>query len=462
MLVAAVFGILAVSLDLVAGVAGLYSLGHAGLFAIGAYGTTILHNDHGWNLFLLLPASMLGVGVVGLVLGSLSLRVSGLYFAITTFIFTLVVTVLASDLAITGGYGGLIGPIFPEFPSSLEWLGASLIWCCMLALLVAILLSLGIRRSPLYPVLLAIRDAEPFAAAAGARTSLLKIGLFGLSAAMAGAAGWIFAFQGIVSPSQFDWTVSVNILVMVILGGINTTLGPVIGAAFVTIFPAHVNINPFWQEVLFGALFVAMVILYPPGFMGFVNAVAPACSRARPRTVLRRARSRRDERSCAHPQRPPSLQRERARRSARIRCGLPRHVLRVHAKARPVLRDVDFRVRRASIHGLDRTERIRQDDSRRPHRGPPPAARGDDRARRPSVGGRGPRGPRAKRVHAHLPGAGSRPRAHDRAKRRDRALCEDAAHRRARAVVAGAARGASGRPTAAPDGSRLARLRRSE
>ena len=273
-LVAAVFGILAVSLDLVAGVAGLYSLGHAGLFAIGAYGTTILHNDHGWNLFVLLPASMLGVGVVGLVLGSLSLRVSGLYFAITTFIFTLVVTVLASDLAITGGYGGLIGPIFPEFPSSLDWLGASLIWCCMLALLVAILLSLGIRRSPLYAVLLAIRDAEPFAAAAGARTSLLKIGLFGLSAAMAGAAGWIFAFQGIVSPSQFDWTVSVNILVMVILGGINTTLGPVIGAAFVTIFPAHVNINPFWQEVLFGAVFVAMVILYPPGFMGFVNAVA--------------------------------------------------------------------------------------------------------------------------------------------------------------------------------------------
>ena len=303
-LVAAVFGILAVSLDLVAGVAGLYSLGHAGLFAIGAYGTTILHNDHGWNLFLLLPASMLGVGVVGLVLGSLSLRVSGLYFAITTFIFTLVVTVLASDLAITGGYGGLIGPIFPEFPSSLEWLGASLIWCCMLALLVAILLSLGIRRSPLYAVLLAIRDAEPFAAAAGARTSLLKIGLFGLSAAMAGAAGWIFAFQGIVSPSQFDWTVSVNILVMVILGGINTTLGPVIGAAFVTIFPAHVNINPFWQEVLFGAVFVAMVILYPPGFMGFVNAVARRAVGARPRTVLRRARSRRDERSCGTAQRP--------------------------------------------------------------------------------------------------------------------------------------------------------------
>ena len=72
--------------------------------------------------------------------------------------------------------------------------------------------------------------------------------MFGLSTAMAGAAGWIFAFQGIVSPGQFNWTVWLNILVMVILGGINTTLGPVLGAALVTIFPAQVNINPYWQR----------------------------------------------------------------------------------------------------------------------------------------------------------------------------------------------------------------------
>jgi branched-chain amino acid transport system permease protein len=77
-LVAAVFGMLAVSLDLVAGMTGLYSLGHAGLFALGAYATTILYNDHHWNLFLILPACLLGVGAVGLVLGAVSLRGSGL------------------------------------------------------------------------------------------------------------------------------------------------------------------------------------------------------------------------------------------------------------------------------------------------------------------------------------------------------------------------------------------------
>jgi branched-chain amino acid transport system permease protein len=278
--VAAAFAILAVSLDLVAGSLGLYSLGHAGLFALGAYGTTLLSNNDHWNLFLLLPVSMVGVGVVGLVLGSLSLRVSGLYFTITTFVFTLVLTVLAQDLTLTGGFGGLTGPIFPDFPSALSSLGQSLIWASMIAALVTILVVLAIRRSPFYPVLLAIRDAEPFAAAAGARTALVKIGVFGLSAAMAGAAGWLFSFQPVISPDQFTWSVSVNILVMVIIGGMNTTLGPVIGAAFVSIFPSEVNINPLWQEVLFGAVFIGVIVAFPAGFVGLVAVLARRAMRA--------------------------------------------------------------------------------------------------------------------------------------------------------------------------------------
>ena len=372
-LVAAIFGILAVSLDLVAGVTGLYSLGHAGLFALAAYATTILYNDHHWNLFVLLPVSIVGVGLVGLVLGSLSLRVSGLYFAITTFVFTLVVAVVASDSSFTGGFGGLVGPIFPDFPSSLSWAGRSVIWAAMLALLVATLLSLGIRRSPLYAVLLAIRDAEPFAAAAGARTALVKISLFGVSAAMAGAAGWLFSFQGIISPGQFSWSVSVNILVMVILGGMNTTLGPVLGAAFITIFPVQVNVNPFWQEVFFGALFVGVITVYPAGFLGFVYAVGRRASRF----VLERAGRLAPQVSV--PAAEPGVEDEPApveiaAVEAAAREGaehpeavpapppLPTHdgapavecrgIVFAYAKGAPVLNGVDFVVRRATIHGL--------------------------------------------------------------------------------------------------------------
>ena len=262
-LVAAVFGILAISLDLVAGMLGLYSLGQGGFFAIGAYFTTIVVNNLGWNAFLVLLIVLLIAGLIGLAVGAMSLRVSGLYFALTTFIFTLVLTVLATDLKITGGLQGLLGPAFPDFPEALEALGTPVAWCVMLALLLCIGFVWSIRRSPLYPVLLSIRDAERFAEAAGARTSLIKIGVFGVSAAMAGGAGWLFSFLGVVSPGQFDWAVSLNILVMVLIGGINTTLGPVIGAAFVSMFPALVNINPWLQEIVYGALSILEVTSLP-------------------------------------------------------------------------------------------------------------------------------------------------------------------------------------------------------
>ena len=273
-LVAAVFGVLAISLDLVAGMLGLYSLGQGGFFAIGAYFTTIVVNNLGWNVFLVLLIVLLIAGLIGLAVGAMSLRVSGLYFAITTFIFTLVLTVLATDLKITGGLQGLLGPAFPDFPEGLEALGTPVAWCVMLALLLSIGFVWSIRRSPLYPVLLSIRDAERFAEAAGARTSLIKIGVFGVSAAMAGGAGWLFSFLGVVSPGQFDWAVSLNILVMVLIGGINTTLGPVIGAAFVSMFPALVNINPWLQEMVYGALSILAVTLMPGGVMSVVKRVA--------------------------------------------------------------------------------------------------------------------------------------------------------------------------------------------
>ena len=270
-LVAAVFGILAISLDLVAGMLGLYSLGQGGFFAIGAYLTTILAADLNISVFYLLPLVLVVTGLIGVFIGAMSLRVSGLYFAITTFVFTLVLTVLATDLRITGGTQGLLGPSLPDFPDRLSWLGAPVAWCVMLALLFATALVWNIRNSPLYPVLLSIRDAEPFAEAAGVRTSAIKIGIFGLSAAIAGAAGWLFSFLGVVSPGQFDWSVSLNILVMVLIGGINTTLGPLVGATFVTMFPAVVSINPWLEEIAYGTLSILAVTILPEGVVGLVR-----------------------------------------------------------------------------------------------------------------------------------------------------------------------------------------------
>jgi ABC-type branched-subunit amino acid transport system ATPase component/ABC-type branched-subunit amino acid transport system permease subunit len=355
-LVTAVFGILAISLDLVAGMLGLYSLGQGGFFAIGAYFTTIVVNNLGWNAFLVLLIVLLIAGLIGLAVGAMSLRVSGLYFAITTFIFTLVLTVLATDLKITGGLQGLLGPAFPDFPESLEALGTPAAWCVMLALLLCIGFVWSIRQSPLYPVLLSIRDAERFAEAAGARTSLIKIGVFGVSAAMAGGAGWLFSFLGVVSPGQFDWAVSLNILVMVLIGGINTTLGPVIGAAFVSMFPALVNINPWLQEMVYGALSILAVTLLPGGVMSLVRRVAALAEGASPQAEFAGS----DVDRAAAPVEAGLFRKFAAESAGASQADVPepeyavecRGVQFSYGTGLMVLRNVDLAVKRGDIHGL--------------------------------------------------------------------------------------------------------------
>jgi len=349
-LVAAVFAILAVSLDLAAGMTGLYSLGHAGLFALGAYATTLLNTKLDWNLFLLLPVTIVGVGLVGFVLGFLSLRVSGLYFAITTFIFTLVVVVLLSDLTFTGGLQGLAGPVFPDFPDALSFLGSSVAWCVSLSLLVTIVLVWSIRSSPLYPVLLAIRDAEPFAGAAGVRTSVMKVAIFGLSAALAGLAGWAFSFLGFISPGQFGWTISVNILVMVILGGINTRLGPILGAAFVSAFPVVVSIDPFQQELILGCIFVLVIVFFPEGFMGISGNIVRHIRRQSADAVVATPTDETSVEPIAYAPLAPASANATVE-SADIALEA-RGIVFGYTKGVRALNDVDMVVKRGNIHGL--------------------------------------------------------------------------------------------------------------
>ncbi len=341
-LVAAVFSMLALSLDLVAGMLGLFSLGHAGLFALGAYSTAILCTTHGWSVFAALPVAVVGVGLVGVVIGALSLRVSGLYFAITSFIFTLIVNVVVSDETITGGYAGMSGPLFPSFPRSASVLGTSLVWAIGVGLLAAIAVVWSIRGSAAYPGLLAIRDAEPFAASAGIRTQVTRVAMFSLSAAIAGLAGWTFSFLGFITPGQFNGTTSINILVMVILGGMNTRFGPIVGATFVSLFPVLVSWDPLLQEILFGAIFILVIVFLPEGFVGLVGRVA---------RVLRR-------RPAAAPALVPIE--EVARDLAPLADqpdpgGVALEALGVgfsYVKGTPVLSDVNFTVHHGTIHGL--------------------------------------------------------------------------------------------------------------
>ncbi|MCU1409440.1 MAG: ATP-binding cassette protein [Rhodoglobus sp.] len=342
--VTAIFVVLALSLDLVAGVVGLYSLGHAGLFAIGAYGTTLLARDLHLNVFLLLPIVIIAAALVGALLGALSLRVSGLYFAMTTFIFTIIVYVTLSNSAWTMGLQGLPGPLFPNFPRDVQDIfGRSVIWAVAAVVLITIVIVWSIRRSAFYPVLLAVRDAEPYARANGVRTSLVKVGIFALSAGLAGMAGWAFSFLVYQSPGQFGWVQSVNLLVMVIIGGMNTRLGPILGAVLVGIFPFVVKIDPFLQEVVFGAVFVIVVVFFPRGIIGLVDL------------VVRKIRSAMGRGTTAVPTVEPVAVAPAAS-AATTRGGdialSAKGIGFSYVPGVPVLRDIDMVVRRGTIHGL--------------------------------------------------------------------------------------------------------------
>lgn len=345
--VTAIFVVLAVSLDLVAGIVGLYSLGHAGLFAIGAYGTTLLSRDLHLNVFLLLPIVMIAAGLVGALLGALSLRVSGLYFAITTFIFTIIVYVLLSNSSWTMGLQGLPGPIFPTFPSDVQdLLGRSVVWAVAAVVLVAIVVVWNIRASAFYPVLLAVRDAEPYARANGVRTSLVKVGIFALSAALAGMAGWAFSFLVYQSPGQFGWVQSVNLLVMVIIGGMNTRLGPILGAVLVSVFPFVVKIDPFLQEVVFGAVFVAVVVFFPRGIIGLVDLVV-----SKVKSALGRSSTPAAIAAVVEPVAEAATTDAAESRHGEVALAA-RGIGFSYVPGVPVLRDIDMVVRRGTIHGL--------------------------------------------------------------------------------------------------------------
>lgn len=341
--VAVVYVVLAVSLDLVAGTVGLYSLGHAGLFAIGAYGTSLLNRYFQLNVFLLLPIVILAAGLVGALLGALSLRVSGLYFAITTFIFTIIVYVTLSNSTWTFGLQGTTGPIFPAFPIEVQnLLGRSVVWAVAVVLLVAIVIVWSIRSSAFYPVLLAVRDAEPYARANGVRTSLVKVGIFALSAGLAGMAGWVFSFLVYQSPTQFGWVNSVNLLVMVIIGGMNTRLGPILGAVLVSVFPFVVKIDPFVQEVVLGIVFVAVIVLFPRGLVGLFDA------------IVRRLRGRRAP--AADPVDAVAAEAAPATEPAAVSTDevalAARGIDFSYVPGVPVLQHIDMAVRRGTIHGL--------------------------------------------------------------------------------------------------------------
>ena len=262
--------ILAVSLNLINGITGLFSLGHAGFMAVGAYVSTLLTLNMGrWGFIspqvqavlqfpLVLIAGGLAAALAGLVIGIPTLRLRGDYLAIATLGFSEIIRVIALNLNITRGARGIASiPNYTNF-----W------WAELFAVLTVVIIW-NIVHSNHGRAMVAIREDEIAAEAMGVNTTYYKVLSFTISAFFAGVAGGLLAHHlTFISPKSFEFLKSIDILLMVVLGGLGSITGSVIAALVVTALPEVLRFLQAYRMVIYAGALVVLMIFRPQGLFG--------------------------------------------------------------------------------------------------------------------------------------------------------------------------------------------------
>jgi branched-chain amino acid transport system permease protein len=269
-----VYGLVTVTLNLLIGYGGQISLGHAGLLAIGAYTSTILANDYALPVPIDILAAATVTAVVGLVLGLPTGRLRGHYLAIATLGFGLAIPQIATNWnQLTGGFEGLTVPppqiagITFDTQSALYWPILIVVALCILAILSLLGTSSG--RS-----FMAIRDSEDAALAMGINVFRTKVILFTTSAFFAGIAGALFSYQaGVVAPGSFPFLLSLFFLAAVILGGLASVWGSLIGAVVLVLVQEQASNSNGLSTAIIGAVVVVVILVAPSGLVAIPRRV---------------------------------------------------------------------------------------------------------------------------------------------------------------------------------------------
>lgn len=275
---AAIFGILSASLNVLIGYAGIFSLAHAVFFGIGAYAGAQMALHVTPDVLVCCIAAALLSGLASLLLALPALRVRGEYFVAASLGLQMVaVTIFSQGGAVTGGQGGLVGIPGPElfgFDVSSAW---SFFLVCLSALLGALALIAALMRGSFGRSLMALRDSEDATRAFGKNVPALKALAMALGCALAGVAGVLFAFQiAFVNVESFTLDQSVLLLAMVIIGGAGTLAGPLAGTLLLLLLPALLSFAPFIppteigavQQMIYGLVMVLLMIFRPAGLVG--------------------------------------------------------------------------------------------------------------------------------------------------------------------------------------------------
>lgn len=274
-----IWAIAGVGLMLLVGYTGLVSLGHVAFMALGAYIHAILYS-RGWPLALSIPASAVMTGGIGVLIGVASLRMTGIYLAIATLAFAMIVEkVLAHWPALTGGHSGFRVDDPNLFGLSLDS-STAYYYTCLTVLLFVFLAVINLLRSPTGRSFIAVRDSEISAQALGVSLLRTKTLAFALSAALTGLAGALYAHRiGFLFPDAFTIMTSIMLLMLVVVGGLGSLHGVVFGAFFITIVPQIIAIVRDWlpaelaqrgglEPLIFGGVLILFLMFEPLGFYG--------------------------------------------------------------------------------------------------------------------------------------------------------------------------------------------------
>ncbi|TMA23992.1 MAG: branched-chain amino acid ABC transporter ATP-binding protein/permease [Deltaproteobacteria bacterium] len=260
--------ILAVSLNLVNGLTGQFSIGHAGFMAVGGYVTALLlingPQDDPYRIFFIaaLAAGALAAGLAGYIVGKPSLRLRGDYLAIVTLGFGEIIRVIIEN---TRAFGGAIGLSPIPHRADFTWIWAFAI--------ITILISKRLRDSTHGRAFLSVREDEVAAEAMGVDTTGYKVRAFVISSALAGIAGGLSgAFEGNLAPQSFTFVRSFEVVAMVVLGGMGSITGSTIAAAVLTLLPEYLRFLANLRMVIYSIALIVLMLVRPRGLFGTTEA----------------------------------------------------------------------------------------------------------------------------------------------------------------------------------------------
>lgn len=273
---ALIFGGFAMSVDLLLGFTGLLSLGHALFFGLGAYVSALVLKDLAPSFWLAIAVTLLVASVVGTVAGIIAIRVRGVYFALITFGMAEVVSKAVYNTREIGGSDGIIGiPVvhinFLFF--SVDSNNALSFFLLVLAIIMGSYFLLeAMLQTPFGRLVKAIRANESRVPFLGFNSQHAKLYVFVLASDVAALSGALYPMlRGFVSPELMFFHTSADAVITVILGGVGTLIGPLYGSVVLTTLKSIIGTYTEHQQIVVGALFMASVIFFPGGLVGYVR-----------------------------------------------------------------------------------------------------------------------------------------------------------------------------------------------